>query len=220
MEDRLQTATTDGPGLSEAEEGKPSPAERRVLWDKDEVSPGTVPPEARLVVDFWSAAGPTAWFAKDEAFDLRFRERFEGLHEKAAKGELASWIATTEGALALLILLDQFPRNAYRNSPRMYATDGLARAVATTAIALGHDRMVDPMLAVFFCLPFAHSEDLADQERSVALFRDLPPPAPAHSERHRDIIRRFGRFPHRNAILGRRPTAAETAYLAEGGFAG
>ena len=176
--------------------------------------------EAGAVVDFWREAGPALWFAKDVAFDRRFRDRFLLLHEAAARGELSGWLATADGALALLVLLDQFSRNAFRGTPRMYATDALARQVAHRAIEAGHDRAVDEQLSLFFYLPFAHSEDLADQERSVALARRLAPPNPAHAERHRDIIRRFGRFPHRNPILGRSMTEEEKRYLAEGGYAG
>jgi uncharacterized protein (DUF924 family) len=176
--------------------------------------------EARAVADFWRAAGPALWFAKDEAFDRRFRDRFLSLHEAAARGELSEWLATETGALALVLLLDQFPRNAFRGTPRMYASDALARQVAHAAIEAGHDRVAEPELAVFFYLPFAHSENLADQERSVSLVQRLGQPNLSHAERHRDIIRRFGRFPHRNPILGRSMTEEEQRYLDGGGYAG
>lgn len=176
--------------------------------------------EAGAVVDFWRSAGPGLWFAKDAAFDQRFRDRFLPLYEAAARGELTEWPATAEGALALLLLLDQFPRNAFRGTPRMYATDTLARQIAHAAIEAGHDLAVEPQLSLFFHLPFAHSENLADQERSVTLARRLGQPNLSHAERHRDIIRRFGRFPHRNPILGRTMTEAEQRYLDEGGYAG
>ena len=180
-----------------------------------------IPPDAsRAVVEFWREAGPKLWFAKDAAFDRRFRDRFLPLYEAAAQGELNEWSATAEGALALVLLLDQFPRNAFRGTPRMYATDILARQLADAAIEAGLDHAVEPQLSLFFYLPFGHSENLADQERSVALARRLGQPNLSHAERHRDIVRRFGRFPHRNPILGRAMTEAEQRYLDEGGYAG
>lgn len=179
-----------------------------------------IPAEARAVVAFWRAAGPSLWFAKDDAFDARFRDRFLAAHEAAARGELAGWSGSADGALALVILLDQFPRNAFRGTARMYATDGHARLVADAAINAGHDRTVDHGLAKFFYLPFAHSEDLADQDRSVTLVRRLGEPDLTHALGHRDIIRRFGRFPHRNPILGRRMLPEEQRYLETGGFKG
>ena len=124
------------------------------------------------------------------------------------------------GALALVILLDQFPRNAFRGTAHMYATDPLARHHARDAIAQGHPDHVDPRLRIFFYLPFEHSEDLADQDLSVALHASLVKEDQSYAERHRDIIRRFGRFPHRNTVLLRETTAEEQAYLDEGGFAG
>lgn len=176
--------------------------------------------EARAIVAFWREAGPALWFAKDDAFDARFRERFLASHEAAARGEFAGWASSADGALALVILLDQFPRNAFRGTARMYATDGHARLVADTAIKAGHDQVIDQALAKFFYLPFAHSEDLADQERSVALVRRLGEPDLSHALGHRDIIRRFGRFPHRNPILGRSISPEEQRYLENGGFKG
>jgi uncharacterized protein (DUF924 family) len=178
------------------------------------------PDDARAVVAFWREAGPNLWFAKDPDFDRRFRERFLALHEAAARGRLAGWLATPEEALALVLLLDQYPRNSFRDTPRMYATDPLARQMAKAAIEAGHDLAVGDDVAVFFYLPFAHSEELADQDRAVALAARLPPPNPEHSRRHRDIIRRFGRFPHRNPILGRTTTKEEQDYLANGGYKG
>jgi uncharacterized protein (DUF924 family) len=175
---------------------------------------------ARDVVTFWQDAGLPLWFAKNDEFDRRFRTRFLALHEAGARGELDEWIISAEGALALVILLDQFPRNAFRGTARMYATDRRARPVAGAAIAAGHDRAVDNEMARFFYLPFAHSEDMADQERSVALVARLGEPDLSHARRHRDIIQRFGRFPHRNPILGRAMTAEEQDYLDSGGYRG
>ena len=185
-----------------------------------ETLPERAPAEANAVVDFWRTAGPDLWFAKDPDFDRRFRERFLTLHEAAAHHELDAWQRTPIGALGLLLLLDQFPRNAFRGTPRMYSTDAQARAVASAAIANGNDRALDVPMRLFVYLPFGHSEDLADQERSVELARGLAPVDLVHAEHHRDIVRRFGRFPHRNAILQRASRPDEVRYLAEGGFAG
>jgi uncharacterized protein (DUF924 family) len=176
--------------------------------------------DAAAVVDFWRHAGPSRWFAKDEAFDRRFRESFLTLHEAAARGERADWLATPAGALALVLLLDQFPRNAFRGTPRMYASDRLARKRASAAIDAGHDRAVDAALQLFFYLPFGHSENLADQARSVLLCERLGGVDARHAKRHHDIVARFGRFPHRNPILGRAMTPAEQEYLDSGGYAG
>jgi uncharacterized protein (DUF924 family) len=176
--------------------------------------------EASSIIDFWRTAGPKLWFAKDAEFDNVFRERFLLQHEAAARGELSDWLETPEGALALLLLLDQFPRNAFRGSPRMYATDALAREVAGTAIDAGHDRAVEESLQLFFYLPLGHSEKLEDQERSVELCRRLGQPILSHAEGHHKIVQRFGRFPHRNPILGRVMTDEEQRFLDEGGYAG
>jgi uncharacterized protein (DUF924 family) len=210
-------AVTSGAAQSAADTGLTAPMKASA----DKPAPEYFPPaEAVSVVEFWREAGPALWFAKNNDFDRRFRERFQLLYEAAARGELRGWLATAEGSLALLVLLDQFPRNAFRGTPRMYATDTLAREVANAAINAGHDRMVEREIRKFFYLPFGHSEDLADQERSVALARHLGQPDLAHAEGHRDIIRRFGRFPHRNPILGRRMTKEEQKFLDDGGFAG
>jgi uncharacterized protein (DUF924 family) len=172
------------------------------------------------VADFWKPLGHAIWFGKDPKFDSYFRDTFATEHEAAAWGELMPWLATPDGALSLVLLLDQYPRNAFRGTQRMYATDPLARSVANAALRLGHDRAVEPPLQLFFYLPFGHSEDIADQDRAVSLCAALPDPAPKHAQGHRDIIARFGRFPHRNAILRRKSTVEETVWLAAGGFAG
>ncbi|HMJ10173.1 MAG TPA: DUF924 family protein [Polyangiaceae bacterium] len=182
-------------------------------------TPEAVPGEARAVVEFWRQAGPQQWFAKAPDFDRRFRERFLASYEAAARGELDAWLSTPEGALALCLLLDQFPRNAFRGTPRMYVSDERARSVAEAAIHAGHDRVLGG-LAVFVYLPFGHSENLADQERSVALAQRLGQPHVEHAQGHRDIVRRFGRFPHRNPILGRSMRPEEQRYLDDGGFRG
>jgi uncharacterized protein (DUF924 family) len=173
------------------------------------------------VVAFWRAAGPQKWFSKDPAFDDEIRSRFLAIHEAAAAGHLAGWEATPEGALALLILLDQFPRNMFRGSARAFATDLPARDIAERAIAHGFDQKVPPVDRIFFYLPLEHSENLADQERCVELCRATgDADSLKWAEVHADIIRRFGRFPHRNALLGRATTPEEQAFLDGGGFAG
>ncbi len=172
------------------------------------------------VVSFWKQAGPAHWFAKDEAFDADFRARFLALHERAAAGQLTGWQASPQGALALQILLDQFPRNAFRNTPRMFASDALALQLADEAIGAGHDLATEELLRPFFYLALEHSEVLANQQRAVALTQPLGGETLRFAEIHRDIIARFGRFPHRNAILGRVSTPEEIAFLNSGGFAG
>jgi len=173
------------------------------------------------VLAFWREAGPDKWFKKDATFDDDIRRRFVETYEAAAAGQLADWAATPEGALALVIVLDQFPRNLFRDSARAFATDPLAREVTDRALWRGFDRSVAPELRTFFYLPFEHSESLADQERCVALCRaSSDADALKWAELHADIIRRFGRFPHRNAALGRATTPQEQAFLDSGGFSG
>jgi uncharacterized protein (DUF924 family) len=172
------------------------------------------------IVAFWQAAGYDKWYSKDDAFDADIRHRFGATHARAVAGELHEWALTAEGALALLILLDQFGRNLYRGDARAFAGDSVARAVADTAIAEGFDHQVDPALRQFFYLPFEHSERMEDQERSVAFFTALGGETLPYAVEHRDIIARFGRFPHRNAVLGRKSAPEEQAFLDAGGFAG
>jgi uncharacterized protein (DUF924 family) len=173
------------------------------------------------ILGFWISAGPKKWFAGSDAFDAAIRLKFEPVHHAAARGEHDDWAATAEGALALLILLDQFPRNLYRGSGHAFATDGKARAVARAAVEAGFHHAVEPELRQFFLLPFEHSEDLADQDMALALALELDDPESVKWARiHRDIIASFGRFPHRNAAQGRETTAPEQAFLDDGGFAG
>jgi len=172
------------------------------------------------VVAFWRAAGREKWFTKDEAFDALFRHRFLALHLEAAARRHDGWVGTAEGALALLLLLDQLPRNAFRGTAHMVATDPLALMFADRALALGHDAAVEEALRVFFYLPLMHAEDLAHQDRCVALCGPLGETTLKHAVEHRDIIARFGRFPHRNPMLGRETTAEEQAFLDAGGFRG
>jgi uncharacterized protein (DUF924 family) len=172
------------------------------------------------VIAFWRDAGPARWFKKDEAFDREFRDRFIAAHESASRGELSSWQSSAVGALALCILLDQFPRNSFRGTPRMFATDARARDVARTALESGFDQQTDEQLRQFFYLPFMHSEQLADQDLCVELTSRIGEESARYARMHRDIIARFGRFPHRNAVLGRETTPEEQRFLDEGGFSG
>ncbi len=178
-------------------------------------------PSPESIVEFWRGAGPQQWFAKSTAFDDIVRERFEATHHRAARLELMDWAGAVDGALALILLLDQFPRNLYRGSGHAFATDSLARSIAAVAVDAGFDQRVDTGLRDFFYLPFEHSEDPADQALSVRLFEASgDEDALQWAIIHRDIIDRFGRFPHRNAALGRATTPEEARFLAEGGFAG
>lgn len=172
------------------------------------------------VLAFWREAGPQRWFRKDAAFDAVFRARFLAAHAAAARGELDAWSGSAEGALALVILLDQFPRNAFRGSARAFATDAKAREVAAAAVDAGFDQQVESALQGFFYLPFMHSEQLADLDRCVALTRPMGGEQHRYALHHRSIVERFGRFPHRNAVLGRDSTPEEQRFLAEGGFGG
>jgi uncharacterized protein (DUF924 family) len=172
------------------------------------------------VVGFWVDAGSGSWFRKDAAFDDRFREKFAAEHTAAARGELDDWSNNGDGALALLILLDQYPRNSFRGTPRMFATDDKALRVAKEAIASGFDVTAEPSLRLFFYTPFIHSERLEDQDRALDLYAQLGAETARHAHIHRDIIARFGRFPHRNPLLGRETTAQEQKFLDEGGFSG
>jgi uncharacterized protein (DUF924 family) len=184
-------------------------------------NPSASIPSPADILAFWRAAGSERWYKKDDAFDAEVRHRFLGLWEAARAGELAGWEKTDDGALALVIVLDQFPRNMFRGDARSFSTDDNACAVADRAIARGADTRIDPDLIEFLYVPFMHSERLADQERCVALFRSRGRPDNLKfAEIHADIIRRFGRFPHRNAMLGRTTTDDEQAFLDSGGFAG
>ena len=171
------------------------------------------------VVAFWKEAGPEKWFAKDEAFDADFRDRGRAVHWAAARREMDDWMETPDGALALLILLDQYPRNSFRGTAHQFATDPLALMFANQAVARDLHLQVEPELKNFLLLPFEHSERLEDQDRYLALVA-----GDAELEKwgrlHRDIIVRFGRFPHRNLALGRATTPQEQAFLDQGGFGG
>ena len=174
------------------------------------------------ILDFWFAPETEEkWFRPPPAFDAEIAERFGALHEEAAqdaavKSALGQWEASADGALALVILLDQFPRNMFRDSPRAFASDALALAVADRAIERGHDLVLPIERRVFFYLPFEHSEGIEDQHRCLALVRERADWGDnvQWAESHLAIIERFGRFPHRNAVLGRQSTPEEIEYLA------
>jgi uncharacterized protein (DUF924 family) len=184
------------------------------MTDACEVTPAEI-------LAFWRNAGRERWYKCDDAFDAEVRSRFLDLWRKAAAGELSCWETTDEGALALVIILDQFPRNMFRDDIRAYSSDVLAREVADRAIARGADMRVEAALLEFLYMPLMHSEHLADQLRCVDLFRKAGNADNLqYAERHAEIIRRFGRFPHRNPILGRPTTASEQAFLDSGGFSG
>ena len=185
-----------------------------------------MPSEAEEVLFFWfgSEGEPgygefrDAWFRKDPAFDEKVRERFGSLYERAAAGELDGWRENAESCLALVICLDQFPRNMFRGEGRTHAADGKALETARYAVEHALDRELPPLQRMFVYMPFMHSENLEDQRRSVELFERLAekPGAPdvtSYAVGHKEIIERFGRFPHRNEILGRETTPEETQFL-------
>jgi uncharacterized protein (DUF924 family) len=190
------------------------------------VSP--LPLRAQALLDFWfgPAGDPERlhhrqiWFRSTPEFDDAVRREFAKDHEQAVAGALNDWEAGAESALALVMLLDQVPRNIFRSTPRAFASDAQALTTARRALDRGFDQIVPAAWRVFFYLPFEHSENLANQQRGLDLLMTLPPvpgrPGDGRMSRlHHDIIERFGRFPHRNAILGRESTAAEHAFLAE-----
>jgi uncharacterized protein (DUF924 family) len=173
------------------------------------------------VLAFWREAGAERWYKRDADFDVSVREHFLDLWQEAVAGRLSSWEASDDGALALVIVLDQFPRNMFRGLANAFASDGLAREVATRALGRGVDQRIQPPLLQFLYLPFMHSEELADQIRCVILFQAGDDPENLrYAEEHADIIRRFGRFPHRNSALSRITTPEEQAFLDAGGFSG
>ncbi len=167
---------------------------------------------------FWRDAGMGKWFRGGEAFDAECRARWQDAHFAAARREFEGWMDDADGALALVLLLDQIPRNIFRGSGHAFATDPLALHYAGRAIAAGFDAQVEPALRLFLYMPFEHSEALADQDRAVELFTALGDAnLLGYANAHRDVIARFGRFPHRNAALGRTSTPDEQAWLAAGG---
>lgn len=176
---------------------------------------------AHEVLAFWQSAGYDKWFNKDDAFDASVREQFAATYEAAAVGRLNNWEMVPESALALVIVLDQFPRNMFRGSPQSWATDSLARDVTKRALAKDFDKRVPEALRTFFYLPLMHSEKIEDQQQCVDLYKALGDEnSLKYAELHEDIIRRFGRFPHRNPVLGRETTPEEKTFLESGGFDG
>jgi uncharacterized protein (DUF924 family) len=177
-------------------------------------------PWAKEIIDFWRGIGPEGWYRADDAVDDEIRTRFGDLWEIAQQGGLADWAAEPESCLALVILLDQFPRNIFRNDPRSFASDGRALTVANWAIAHGIDARIEGPERQFFFTPLMHSEILTNQDRSVRLYLihfgrgELL----RHARAHREIIRRFGRFPYRNGPLGRDSTPEEVAFVEAGGY--
>lgn len=199
------------------------------------VHPAEPESRSREVLDFWflPAAAPghghfrPEWFRKDAAFDETIRARFGDLVEDALAGGLGDWEASAEGALARILVLDQFPRNLFRNQARAFAGDAAALDLAHRLVAAGRDKNLPPMQRWFVFMPFEHSEALIDQERAVALFAGLRREAQDavfesaydYALKHRDVVERFGRFPHRNAALGRLSTTAEIEFLKQPGSA-
>jgi uncharacterized protein (DUF924 family) len=192
----------------------------------------------KAILDFWFgdslrspgavAARVALWFAADAKFDREIEDRFGSLPERALHGEFDAWSHHSESALALILVLDQFPRNLFRGSARAFAFDPKALGIAIRSVDGGFDDELAPLQASFLYLPFEHSEDPTDQERSVELFQQLVRRAPPelartfqqfsdYARRHRDVVQRFGRFPHRNTVLGRQSTPEELAYLESGG---
>ena len=190
------------------------------------------------ILTYWFGASPDTaalakdradlWWSKNAAFDSEIRERFESTVQSAGDGHLDPWLAEPRGRLALIILTDQFPRNIYRDSPRAFAFDANALEWSLAGIEQGHDRLLRPIERVFFYLPLEHSERLEHQERSVRLFGELVPLVGREQQenfeqylnlavRHRDIVARYGRFPHRNRILGRPSTPEELSFLSQPG---
>jgi uncharacterized protein (DUF924 family) len=193
---------------------------------------GALPERARVLLDFWF--GPTndpereqhrqVWFKSTPEYDDRLRDLFLADYERAASGALESWEAAPESTLALVLLLDQIPRNIFRATPRAYATDAMARAIADRALARGFDAAFPPVWRKFFYMPLHHSENLADQRRSVVLFASVPDDREPDDRSERgglrrygrpyvEVIERFGRFPHRNTILGRASTPEEAEFM-------
>ena len=190
-------------------------------------------PRAVEVLDFWFGAPDSAdfgssrkmWFTKDAAFDAQIRERFGALVDTALSGRLTEWDAAPRGALARILLLDQFTRNAFRQTARSFAGDRLALGCAQALVASGGDALLASVERGFAYLPFEHSEDLAMQDEALRLFGRLASDAPVQAslldwaQRHHAIVARFGRFPHRDAILGRASSAEEIEFLKQPGSA-
>ncbi len=177
---------------------------------------------AQAVLDFWRELGPAGWYVGSDDLDADIRARFETDWNAARAGGLGSWLSCPEGMLAYLLLTDQFPRNMFRGQGQAFATDARARHVAAMAWQNGRDLKIDGAIRQFFYLPLMHSENPFDQDRCVALFLARMPDRGGqntlHARAHREIIRRYRRFPFRNAALGRQTTPAEAAFITAGGY--
>lgn len=183
---------------------------------------GSISTEAEAVTQFWRKAGPEKWYKNDPGFDQEIRDRFETLWQAARDGRLSDWCVSAEGALALIILTDQFPRNMFRDDARAFATDALAKKVACYALDRRWDLRIAEPERQFMYMPFMHSEQLTDQDHCVRLMAERMETGNnlLHARAHREIIRRFHRFPYRNAALGRVTSAAERAFMEDGGYGG
>lgn len=186
-----------------------------------------IPPAAAAILEYWTSIGPQGWYAGGDDLDTEIKTRFLSTWEAANNGAFQSWQSCPEGMLAYLVLTDQFPRNMFRGDPRSFATDARARAVATRAWQHDHDLRIEAPLRQFFYMPFMHSESSFDQDRCVCLMlARMPPPddpdpvnsSALHACVHREIIRRFRRFPYRNTALGRVSSAQEEQFLKDGGY--
>lgn len=177
-------------------------------------------PTSQDVIAFWIGAGPAAWYKADADFDQQIRDRFGGLWDDAAADKLGDWVTNPQGALALIVLTDQFPRNMFRGDARAFSTDALARKTACYAINRGWDRRIAEPERQFFYMPFMHSERLTDQDHSVRLIKERMDSGNnlLHARAHREIIRTFNRFPYRNQALGRTSSKAEQAFIDQGGY--
>ncbi|MEQ8604691.1 MAG: DUF924 family protein [Marivibrio sp.] len=215
MDESDEAAATDA--AQSSQEGGDQTVERPVGSDVGTLGVEGPDDDAQSVLDFWfGELTPRQWFAKDDRVDAAIAERFATLTARVATGAMPHWAGSPGGLLAAVIVLDQFPRNLYRDDPRAYATDDQARALADEAIERGLDRGMSARARQFLYMPFMHSEAPEDQARCVDLFATLEDPdALWFAERHKEIVDRFGRFPHRNKVLGRETTAEEAAFLKE-----
>ncbi len=181
-----------------------------------------MPQRAEEIVRFWEEVGPEGWYGGGARLDAEIRERFLADWERAAEGGLSSWRSNPTGALAYLIVTDQFPRNIFRDDPRAFATDRMARDAAMIAVQRDFDLKTPEPIRQFFYLPFMHAEDAFDQDRCVRLIIARMPETGGenlrHARAHRDVIRQFGRFPYRNRALGRRSTPEEERFMDQGGY--
>ena len=177
--------------------------------------------EAAAVLEFWLNAGPKTWFSKNDEFDASIKQQFGALHKKAASNELSDWENEADSALALILILDQFSRNIFRNNADAFAQDALCLKIAKFALSQNFDTRVDPSVRQFFYMPLMHSESILDQRHCVGLFHAANmPDGLKFAILHRVIIERFGQFPHRNSVLDRPTSPVERSFLGGGGFSG